>query len=84
MKRQLGAKVTALGTYVPPKLLTNADLEKMIETSDQWITERTGIKQRHLVENGMATSDMSVEGSVRSSSRRTWLLLTLRRFSSAP
>jgi 3-oxoacyl-[acyl-carrier-protein] synthase-3 len=61
LKRQLGAKVTALGTYVPPKLLTNADLEKMIETSDQWITERTGIKQRHLVENGMATSDMSVE-----------------------
>jgi 3-oxoacyl-[acyl-carrier-protein] synthase III len=63
LKRQFGAKVTALGTYVPPKLLTNADLEKMIETSDQWITERTGIKQRHIVENGMATSDMCLEAA---------------------
>jgi 3-oxoacyl-[acyl-carrier-protein] synthase-3 len=61
LKRLVGAKVTALGTYVPPKLLTNADLEKMIDTSDQWITERTGIKQRHIVENGMATSDMACE-----------------------
>ena len=63
MKRQVGAKVTALGTYVPPKLLTNADLEKMIDTSDQWITERTGIKQRHIVEPGMATSDMACEAA---------------------
>lgn len=63
MKRQIGAKVTALGIYVPPKLLTNTDLEKMIDTSDQWITERTGIKQRHIVENGMATSDMAVEAA---------------------
>ena len=54
-------KISALGTYVPPKLLTNADLEKLVETNDQWITERTGIKQRHIVDNGMATSDMSVE-----------------------
>jgi 3-oxoacyl-[acyl-carrier-protein] synthase-3 len=61
LKRLFGAKVTALGTYVPPKLLTNADLEKMIDTSDQWITERTGIKQRHIVEEGMATSDMACE-----------------------
>jgi 3-oxoacyl-[acyl-carrier-protein] synthase-3 len=61
LKRLVGAKLTALGTYVPPKLLTNADLEKMIDTSDQWITERTGIKQRHIVENGMATSDMACE-----------------------
>jgi 3-oxoacyl-[acyl-carrier-protein] synthase-3 len=59
LKRLVGAKVTALGTYVPPKLLTNADLEKMIDTSDQWITERTGIKQRHIVDKGMATSDMA-------------------------
>jgi 3-oxoacyl-[acyl-carrier-protein] synthase-3 len=61
LKRLVSAKLTALGTYVPPKLLTNADLEKMIDTSDQWITERTGIKQRHIVENGMATSDMACE-----------------------
>ena len=60
MKPLLGAKITALGTYVPPKLLTNADLEKMVETSNDWIIDRTGIRQRHIVEPGMATSDMIV------------------------
>ena len=38
------AKISSVGTYVPPRLLTNADLEKMVETNDQWITERTGIQ----------------------------------------
>jgi len=61
LKALVPAKITALGTYVPPKLLTNKDLEKMVETNDQWIMERTGIKQRHIVENGMATSEMIVE-----------------------
>ncbi len=60
-KRLLGAKLTALGTYVPPKLLTNADLEKLVDTNDQWIMDRTGIKQRHIVEKGTATSDMIIE-----------------------
>jgi len=41
------AKISALGTYVPPDVITNQDLERMVETSDQWITERTGIKTRH-------------------------------------
>src|SRR6185312_14379724 len=41
------AKISALGTYVPPRLLTNTDLEKMVETSNEWILERTGIRQRH-------------------------------------
>ncbi len=57
------AKITALGTYVPPRLLTNADLEKMVETSDQWIVERTGIRQRHIAEKGQATSDLAVEAA---------------------
>ena len=57
------AKITALGTYVPPRLLTNADLEKMVETSDQWIVERTGIRQRHIIEKGQATSDLAVEAA---------------------
>ena len=57
------AKITALGTYVPPRLLTNADLEKMVETSDQWIMERTGIRQRHIVEKGQATSDLATEAA---------------------
>ena len=54
------AKITALGTYVPPRLLTNADLEKMVHTNDQWIVERTGIRERHLVDPGVATSDLAV------------------------
>jgi 3-oxoacyl-[acyl-carrier-protein] synthase-3 len=57
------AKISALGTYVPPRLLTNADLEKMVETSDQWIIERTGIRQRHIVDKGMATSDLAIEAA---------------------
>jgi 3-oxoacyl-[acyl-carrier-protein] synthase-3 len=57
------AKISALGTYVPPRLLTNADLEKMVETSNEWILERTGIRQRHIVEKGMATSDLAIEAA---------------------
>lgn len=49
---------------VPPKLLTNNDLEKMVETSDQWITERTGIKQRHIVEPGVTCSDLGAQASL--------------------
>ncbi|MGA2570508.1 MAG: beta-ketoacyl-ACP synthase III [Terracidiphilus sp.] len=52
------AKITALGTYVPPDVITNQDLEKMVETSDQWITERTGIKTRHKLAPGLGVSDM--------------------------
>jgi 3-oxoacyl-[acyl-carrier-protein] synthase-3 len=57
---QVRAKISSLGTYVPPRLLTNADLEKMVETSDKWILERTGIRQRHIVDKGVATSDLAV------------------------
>ncbi|BDC52467.1 3-oxoacyl-[acyl-carrier-protein] synthase 3 [Bryobacterales bacterium F-183] len=57
------AKITALGCYSPPGLLTNADLEKMVDTTDQWIVERTGIRQRHIAPPGMATSDMAVEAA---------------------
>ena len=58
MKR---VKISALGCYTPPKTLTNADLEKMVDTSDTWIRERTGIRERHIVDNGTATSDLAVE-----------------------
>jgi 3-oxoacyl-[acyl-carrier-protein] synthase-3 len=63
LKQLQRAKISALGTYVPPRLLTNADLEKMVETNDQWIQERTGIRQRHLVDKGIATSDISCEAA---------------------
>jgi len=57
------AKITALGTYVPPRVLSNKDLEKMVDTTDEWIMERTGIRERHLVEKGMATSDLAVQAA---------------------
>jgi len=57
------AKISALGTYVPPRILTNADLEKMVETSNDWILARTGIRERHLVDQGVATSDLAVEAA---------------------
>ena len=55
------AKITALGTYVPPRVLTNQDLEKMVETTDEWILERTGIRERHIADKGVAASDLAVE-----------------------
>jgi 3-oxoacyl-[acyl-carrier-protein] synthase-3 len=53
-------KIAGLGTYVPPHVLTNADLEKMVDTTDAWILQRTGIRERHIVEPGVATSDIAV------------------------
>ncbi|HEX4932367.1 MAG TPA: 3-oxoacyl-ACP synthase, partial [Gemmatimonadaceae bacterium] len=57
-------KIAALSTYVPPKLLTNADLEKLVETSNEWILQRTGIRERHIVEPGVATSDLAREAAL--------------------
>ena len=57
------AKISSVGSYVPPRLLTNADLEKMVATNDQWIQERTGIRERHLVDKGVATSDLATEAA---------------------
>lgn len=56
-------KISALGTYVPPRLLTNADLEKLVETTDEWIMSRVGIKERHIVDKGVATSDLAAEAA---------------------
>jgi len=56
----LKAKITALGCYTPPGVLTNKDLEKLVETNDQWIMERVGIRERHIADPGMATSDMAI------------------------
>ena len=63
MNKPVRAKISALGTYVPPRLLTNQDLEKMVETSNEWILERTGIRERHVVDQGVATSDLAVEAA---------------------
>jgi 3-oxoacyl-[acyl-carrier-protein] synthase-3 len=53
-------KLAGLSTYVPPKVLTNADLERLVETSDEWIVQRTGIRERHVVEPGVGTSDIAL------------------------
>ena len=55
------AKVTATAKYLPKKTLTNFDLEKMVDTSNEWILSRTGIEKRHIVNEGEATSDMCKE-----------------------
>jgi 3-oxoacyl-[acyl-carrier-protein] synthase III len=70
LTKPTGVKISALGTYVPPRLLTNADLEKMVETSDQWIVERTGIRKRHIVEKGVASSDLALEAAKSALARR--------------
>lgn len=55
--------IRSLATYVPPRVLTNADLEKMVDTTDEWIFQRTGIRERHVVDPGVATSDLATEAS---------------------
>jgi len=57
------AKITALGCYTPPRILTNQDLEKMVSTNDRWILERTGIRERHIADPEIATSDMATEAA---------------------
>jgi 3-oxoacyl-[acyl-carrier-protein] synthase III len=58
-------RISGLATYVPPRLLTNQDLERMVETTDEWILQRTGIRERHIVDPGVATSDLAKEASVK-------------------
>ena len=59
MPRRIAAKITGVTGYVPPKVLSNADLEKLVETTDTWIQERTGIRERHVAGPGMAASDLA-------------------------
>jgi 3-oxoacyl-[acyl-carrier-protein] synthase-3 len=55
--------IKSLATYVPPRVLSNADLEKMVETTDEWILQRTGIRERHIVDAGVATSDLGMRAA---------------------
>ncbi|HTY86253.1 MAG TPA: beta-ketoacyl-ACP synthase III [Candidatus Acidoferrum sp.] len=61
--------ITGVGSYVPAKVLTNADLEKMVDTTDEWITTRTGIKQRRLAAKDEFTSDMAARAAVQAMKR---------------
>jgi len=61
MGRRIAAKITGVAAYVPPRVVTNFDLEKVVETNDEWIRTRTGIRERHYVEPGMTASHMATE-----------------------
>ena len=58
-------RIASLGTYVPPRVMTNEDLEKLVDTSDAWILKRTGIRTRHIADADAATSDLAVEAARR-------------------
>lgn len=55
------AKITAIGTYAPSRRLTNADLEKIVDTSDEWIVQRTGMRERRIADEHQFTSDLCIE-----------------------
>lgn len=65
----MGTEIISVGHYVPPFILSNFDLKKIVETSDEWITERTGIKERRIAEQGVATSDLAKEAALRAISK---------------
>jgi 3-oxoacyl-[acyl-carrier-protein] synthase-3 len=70
LTKPIRAKISALGTYVPPRVLTNADLEKMVDTNNEWIMARVGIRERHIAEKGVATSDLAVEAAKKALAQR--------------
>ena len=70
MSKLQRVKISALGTYVPPRLLTNADLAKMVDTNDEWIMSRVGIKERHIADKGVGTSDLAAEAARRALAQR--------------
>jgi 3-oxoacyl-[acyl-carrier-protein] synthase-3 len=63
MSRRLAAKITGVAGYLPPRVMTNADFEKIVETTDEWIRTRTGIRERHVVDKGVASSHLATEAA---------------------
>jgi 3-oxoacyl-[acyl-carrier-protein] synthase-3 len=63
MSHRIAAKITGVAGYVPPKVLSNTDLEKMVATNDEWIRTRTGIRERHIAESGTACSHLATEAA---------------------
>jgi len=70
LTKPIRAKISALGTYVPPGLLTNADLERMVDTNNEWIMARVGIRERHIAEKGVASSDLAVAAARKALAQR--------------
>ncbi len=62
---RIHSRIAGTGSYLPEKVLTNADLEKIVETSDEWIQSRTGIKERHIAAKGQTSSDLGYEAAIR-------------------
>jgi 3-oxoacyl-[acyl-carrier-protein] synthase III len=65
MSKRIYSRIAGTGSYLPEKVLTNADLEKMVETSDEWIQSRTGIRERHIAAEGETTSDLGYNAALR-------------------
>lgn len=61
--KERAVAITGIGSYLPERILTNADLEKMVDTTDEWIRRRTGIRERHIAAENQATSDMASEAA---------------------
>lgn len=63
MSQRIAAKITGVAGYLPPRVVTNADMEKIVDTSDEWIRTRTGIRERHFADPGVASSQMGTEAA---------------------
>lgn len=63
MRKPLLARIAGVATAIPPRVLSNQDLEKMVDTTDEWILERTGIRKRHIADKGVTTSDLAAEAA---------------------
>src|SRR5271168_2849839 len=63
MGKRIAAKITGVAGYVPPRIVTNSDLEKIVDTSDEWIRTRTGIRERHYADPGVASSHLGTEAA---------------------
>ena len=64
MTKKISAGILGMGHYAPPKTLTNFDLEKIVDTNDAWIVERTGIKERHIAADGQPMSELAYKAAV--------------------
>ena len=65
MKQKMYARIAGTGSYLPEKVLTNADLAQFVDTTDEWIQDRTGIRQRHVAADGQTTGDLAYEAALR-------------------
>lgn len=63
MSHRIAAKITGVAGYLPPRVVTNADMEKIVDTNDEWIRTRTGIRERHFADSGVASSHMGTEAA---------------------